>query len=141
MGKNSRRSNDANNDFFFIQLKKIIDNEEASQKNDYSKNIYFINLNGYKIKDMYQNLDEIDEEDYFQISQKLNEIETIDMIPLRINSINKNHPYKWDICYLNFSIELNDFGMDLILFLIFSPEKINDIKSKYSLEFNNLGDE
>jgi len=128
-----------------LQLDKIIENEQTIQENSYSKNIYFINLDdnkGYKkFKKFYKELsNDVDEEDFFKISQKLDEIETIDMIPLRIIPIDTNHPYKWDMCYLNLSIELENFGIDLILFLVFSSEKIDELKNRYSLEFIDLNE-
>ncbi|HIP27259.1 MAG TPA: hypothetical protein EYG80_06355 [Flavobacteriaceae bacterium] len=117
-------------------LDKIIQKERERNS---SKNIYFLNLKNYKnFKKMYQELEDIEEKDYFKIERKIIDIDTIDMIPLRVLPKDEAHPYKWDMCYVNLSIEFDDFGVDLILFLNFNQEKFNSIQEEYHLEIQDL---
>ena len=60
------------------------------------------------------------------------------MILLRVLPKDEDYPYKWDMCYVNLSIEFDDFGVDLILFLNFNQEKFNSIKEEYHLEIQDL---
>ncbi len=121
-----------------VDLSNIIEQEKTDQEST-NKNIYFLNLKNYKIfKKMYQSLEEDIEEDYFKIKEKIIDIDVIDMIPLRLLPKDETNPYKWDICYINLSIEFEDFGVDLILFLNFNQEKFNSIQKEYNLEIQNL---
>ena len=129
-------------------LDDVIENLKDSTSS--SKNIYFINFDEStdeiafkRFKKLYKNLhDETDEKKYFLINDEnqkdKNQYELIDIIPLRLLPKDENKPYKWDMCYINLSIEFDDFGVDLILFLNFNQEKFNSIQEKYNLEITNL---
>jgi hypothetical protein len=130
----------------------ILDDIIIHQKNttSSSNNIYFVYFNEgedetefKRFKKFYKNLSyDVDEKKYFLINKNEDiEYETIDGIPLRLLPKNENHPYKWDMCYINLSIEFDDFGVDLILFLNFNQEKFNSTIENYDLTLMSLDSE
>lgn len=126
-----------------LLLDKIINKEKETQPT-LSKNIYIVDGKDenllQRFRKFYKKLSsDVSEENYFLINEyKDIEYEIIDTIPLRLLPVDEKNPYKWDMCYINLSVELDDFGVDLILLLNFNPEKFNTTIENYELEINTL---
>jgi len=123
----------------FIGERELVEKRIDLRNLNVGKNIYFLyayNDTYHRCKKLYKKLDEINENKYFLTNESDPEIEIIDIIPLRLDPINMNHPFKWDLCYINLSIEFENSGIDLILFLIFNKEKFKTIEN--NLEFNSI---
>lgn len=124
-----------------LDLSNIIEQEMIAQDSN-KKNIYFLNLDKktfHRFKKFHKKLtNDVNEKKYFKTNQEIIEIEAIDTIPLRLLRKDEANPYKWDMCYINLSIEFENFGLDLILFLNFNQEKFNFIKEDYELEIQDL---
>jgi hypothetical protein len=123
----------------YIGKRKLVKNRIDLTNLTTGTNIYFLyaDNNTYnRCRNLYKELNEINENEYFHTDESNPEIEIIDIIPLQFNSLSSDYSYKWDLCYINVSIEFENSGIDLILFLIFEKDKFKKIEDR--LEFHSI---